>query len=103
MADLSLFAGNVGDVLQFIMHSAPPTAEGSATVYNLSGAVVTWLAEDGVQRALTIASAASGLCQYTTSLGDFPSPLTQRGQLRVSAGTGRFFSSHFSVQIHPNF
>ena len=103
MADLSMYAGNIGDTLQFIVQSAPPTAEGSATVYNLSGAVVTWLAEDGIARPLTIASAASGVVTYTTSAGDFPSPLTQRGQLRVSAGTGRFYSSYFTVQIYANF
>lgn len=97
-AFLSLYAGVVGDVLDFTVLSSD-----GATVLDLSGATLTWLAEDGRTRTLAVQSYASGLARYTTSLTDFPAPGAQRGQLRVSLASGqRLYTQPFVLTATPH-
>lgn len=97
-AFLSLYAGAVGDVLDFTVLSGD-----GVTVLGLSGATLTWLAEDGRNRTLTVQSYASGVARYTTSLTDFPAPCMQRGQLLVSLTSGqRLYTQMFVLTATPH-
>jgi len=102
MATISLVAEQIGDVLTFTVISAAPNG-GADTPLNLSGATVTWMANNGVNRVLTIASAGSGTATYTTSAADFPHPTRQTGQLRISFTSTRFFTRPaFDLVVMPN-
>jgi hypothetical protein len=95
MAVLSVWDLEVGKALQFIVTSG-------SSALDLTGAVVTMLLDDGKTYPATIISAASGTVKYTTSSGDFLTHRNLIGQLRVSFGTNRYYTSTFELIIRKS-
>jgi len=92
MAVLSVWDLEVGKALNFIITSG-------VSVVDLTGANVTMVLDNGRHYAMSTISAASGTVRYTVSLNDFKTHRQLLGQLRVSFGTNRFYSSTFEFII----
>jgi hypothetical protein len=93
MADVSFFAQSIGLGIPFSLH------DGGLPLSNAISAVVTWRSETGTDRVCSMTSAASAVFTYVTTSDDFRYPTHEQGQLVVSIGNSRFFTSHFSVRI----
>ena len=94
MAEVSLFAAEIGKALNFIITSG-------GTVLDLTGGNLTMLLNNGEQYSATVVSALSGTVQYTVSAGDFQDGFNKRhtGQFRLSFGTNRFYTSTFELIV----
>lgn len=95
MADISFAAGTVGLGIPFVIY------DGISLLSDPASATVTWLCNDGTTRRLSLVSALSAEFLWTTGVGEFRVPARQIGQLRVSVGTGTFWTSSFSLHVHP--
>ena len=96
MADLSFVAGTVNLQLPFVV-----TDPYGAVLANATSATVTWLADDGRSRPLTLVVATSAVFAYTLSARDYPGPRYERGQLRVSIGISTYWLSAFTLAVRP--
>jgi hypothetical protein len=92
MTVLSVWDLEVGKALNFIITSG-------VSVLDLTGANVTMVMDDGRNYPMSTISAASGTVRYTVSQQDFKSNRQLIGQLRVSFGTNRFYSSTFELIV----
>ena len=93
-SDISFAAGTIGLVLPFIL------TENGYPISNAISATVTWMASDGQQRPLTLASPISAVFTYTVSANDWRTPRRETGYLRVSYGTNVYPTvSSFTVHI----
>ena len=95
MADVSFAAGTIGLGIPFVLLSGTTLFSGA------DAAAVTWLNDDGSRRSLSLASAGSAEFTWTTSAAEFRTPARLVGQLLVSLGTGTFYTSSFTVAVHP--
>lgn len=95
MADISFAAGTVGLGIPFVLY------DGISLLSSAGTATITWFMDDGSLRVLSLASAASAEFTWTTSALEFRIPTHMVGQLRVSIGVGTFWTSSFTVAVHP--
>jgi len=103
-AAFSCFVSTVGLVLPFVLVDPPlaPATEG-ATISNAESAVVTWINQQGLRRALTLSYAASATFTYVLSMADTRSPHVEAGYLEVRFGTNVYPTSHFLLNVVPHF
>ena len=97
MALLSFVAGTVNLQLPFVV-----TDPYGDLLTNATSATVTWLAEDGRSRPLTLVGATSAVFAYTLSASDYPGPRYERGQLRVSIGVSVYWLPVFTLAATPS-
>lgn len=104
MAEVSCPAGTIGLVVPFILID-PLVSGGTATPISnaISATSVTWLAQNGLRRQLTLSQSVSATFTYVFSAGDTRSPHIEEGVLEVAFGTNRFYSTTFDVNIFPYF
>ncbi len=96
MALLSFVAGTVNLQLPFVV-----TDPYGDVLTNATSATVTWLAEDGRYRPLTLVVATSAVFAYILSGSDYPGPRYEHGQLRVSIGISTYWLPAFTVAVMP--
>jgi hypothetical protein len=95
MAALSFWDLDVNKSLNFILTSGD-------SILNLSGATVTMQLNDGSNYGMTVVSAASGTVQYIVGKKDFCESRNYVGQMRVSFGESRFYSSTFEMIVRQS-
>ena len=96
MALLSFSAGTIGLQVDFaIQEQGEPLADATS-------ATVTWMAQDGRNRLLTLTNDPDAIFSYILSAGDYPSPRYETGMLRVSIGSTRFWQGPFTVAVLPS-
>ena len=94
MAEVSFVVSTIGLVIPFVVQ------EQGVPVSNALSAIVTWIAEDGRHRPLTLLTPTSAVFIYTLSAFAYQTPRHETGQLRVSYGTNEFWTvSMFSVRV----
>lgn len=96
-ADVSCTVGTIGLVVPFVV------TDGGYPISNAISAIVTWLAQDGKQRPLTLNTPVSAEFIYIMSAWDTRAPHREEGYLRVSYDTNTFYTSFFTVSINPHF
>lgn len=95
MATVSFMAGTVGLQLDFaVLEQGQPFQDASS-------ATVTWIAQDGRNRLLTLTDDPNAIFSYILSAGDYPSPRYETGMLRVSFESTRFWQGPFTVAVTP--
>lgn len=101
MSDVSFVVSTVGLVIPFAI--TEPNENGSyVPISNALSANVTWIANDGRKRVLTLMTPVSAVFLYTVSARDWMTPHTEVGQCFVSFGTNGFWTSTFSVRVLPH-
>jgi len=98
-SDVSFTLGTVGLVLPFVVTDKAT----GLPISNALSATVTWVAQNGVRRPLTLEVPASAVYVYTVSAGDFRTPRREVGRLFVDYGVTEFWTSNFTVAVHPVF
>ena len=108
MAEISFAVSTVGLVIPFILteYTGVSDVYGSAVYAPISYALscnVTWIANNGTHRTLTLSNGPSAVFTYTISSFDYQAPRNELGQLRVSVGTNVFWvASMFTVNVFPH-
>jgi hypothetical protein len=108
MAEISFAVSTVGLVIPFVLteYTGVSDVYGSAIYEPISYAqscVVTWIANNGVRRVLTLNYPASAVFTYTISQFDYQAPRRELGQLQVSVGPHVFWvASTFTVNVFPH-
>lgn len=97
MADISCAISTVGLLIPFTI------TENGVPISNALSATVTWVAQDGRRRPLTLNVPASAEFIYVTSSWDTRSPHVEEGYLQVSFDSNVFFTSFFTMNVVPHF
>ena len=98
-SDVSFVVSTIGLILPFVVTDKVT----GLPISNAVSANVTWVAHNGVRRPLTLDVPVSAVFVYTVSAMDFRTPHREVGRLLVSYGTSEFWTSHFTVAVHPVF
>ena len=96
-SDVSYAVSTIGLIVPFVI------TENGYPISNALSATVTWVAQNGVQRPLTLVTPVSALFIYQVALRDSRVPHTEQGYLQVSYGTNVFYTSSFTVNVVPHF
>lgn len=101
MSELSFVVSTVGLVIPFSI--TEPNEFGSyVPISNALSANVTWFANDGRRRALTLLTPVSAVFTYTVSARDWMTPHHEVGRCFVSFGTNGFWTGPFAVAVTPH-
>lgn|SRR3990167_5089106 len=101
MAEVSFVVSTVGLTIPFVI--TEPNEFGSyVPISNALSSTVTWHANDGRRRALTLTTPVSAVFTYTVSARDWMTPHTEVGRCFVSFGTNGFWTGKFGVTITPH-
>ena len=96
-SDVSFAVSTVGLIIPFVV------TDNGIPISNALSANVTWIAQNGVQRPLTLTIPVSAVFVYQTTIKDSRVPHTEQGYLQVSYGTNVFYTSSFTVNVVPHF
>ena len=96
-SDVSYVVSTIGLIIPFCI------TDGGVPISNALSASVTWVAQNGTQRALTLTTPVSAIFTYQTTIKDARTPHREQGYLMVSFGVNVFYTSSFTVNIVPHF
>ena len=96
-SDVSFAVSTIGLIIPFVI------TDNGLPISNPLSANVTWIAQNGMQRSLTLLTPVSAVFTYQTTLKDSRLPHTEQGYLQVSFGTNVFYTSSFTVNVVPHF
>lgn len=96
-SDVSFAVSTIGLIIPFIV------TENGYPISNAVSANVTWIAQNGVTRPLTLSIPVSAVFVYQVSLADSRIPHLEQGYLRVSYNTTVFYTSSFTINVVPHF
>ena len=98
-SDVSFAVGTIGLLIPFIITDPA----GGDPLSNALSANVVWIAQNGIQRPLTLLTPASAVFVYRVVLRDSRIAHTEQGYLQVSYGPNVFYTSSFTVNVAPHF
>jgi len=96
-SDISFPAGTIGLVVPFVL------LDNGVPISNAVSATVTWIAQNGVQRLLSLSSPVSAVFTYRISANDSRTAHTELGYLMVSYGSNAFPTGVFTVNVTAHF
>lgn len=102
-SDVSFAMSTVGLIIPFVITDGIDASGMPIPISNSLSANVTWIAQNGVQRPLTLTIPVSAVFIYQVTLRDSRTPHTEQGYLQVSFGTNVFYTSSFTVNVAPHF